>query len=124
MVSRAEQQRVRQFKAQRTLHGIAVTYDTGSEELSITVLPGSTRTTVEDSQTGVQLRSAVDDFLILASDLVVDDVQIYPRAGHEITRSDGAVYRVVPQLAGEPAWRWSGNEKQIMRVHTQLVLGT
>lgn len=124
MATAAEMRRIRMFKAQRRIRGINVTYRVGESEIPIRVVPGNTRTTIEDGQSRVRLRSSVDDFLILLSDLEIDDEQFYPIAGHEIAMEDGSVYEVLQELAGEPAWRWSGTEKVVVRVHTQLVLGT
>lgn len=125
MATAAEKLRERTYKANRAHRGINILYSRNDDSVALVALPGSTRTTIEDSETRIQLRSNVWDFLILASELVIDDVQIYPRAGDEITMiDDGSVYRVIRELAGEPCWRWSGNVKVVMRIHTDLLSGT
>lgn len=123
MPTEAEMRRIRMYKAQRRIRGVDVTYQTDSGEIPLRVIRGDTKTSVEDGQSRVKIRSSVDDFLILLSELTIDEEQVWPLAGHKIVMEDESVYEVVQELAGEPAWRWSGTEKVVLRIHTDLVSG-
>lgn len=100
-------------------------YSRGGDSVQLVVIAGRTPTTVEDSDTRVRLKSYVRDYLILPEDLTFDegDTTFFPKAGDEIVDGD-ATYEVVAIQSGEPAWVWHDQEKEVIRVHTQLSAGT
>ena len=66
---------------------------------------------VEDRY-GITIRVHSTDFIIPSDDLVR-----FPAKGDEII-ADGRVYEVLAPN-DEPVWRWSGNYKEAIRVHTK-----
>jgi hypothetical protein len=101
-----------------------VIFSRGDESAPIRVIPGRTPTTVETAgDTKVSMRSFVRDYLVLPEDLVLNDEQVWPKAGDEFIEDD-AIYEIVRDLNGEPAWVWHDQLKEVMRVHTQLAAGT
>lgn len=116
------------FKQQRKgHHGIDVIYSRGADSVDdgpIRGLIGDTPMMVTNSTTGIQLRVTNRDYCFLPEDLVIGGNQIWPEPGDRITEADGTVYEVPRRLHDQPAWTWHSQLKQVMRVHTQLVLGT
>lgn len=111
------------YKSQRALRPTAGIYSRGVNSVSLTVIAGRTPTELIDSEAGLQIRSMVRDILILPDELVINDVEIKPIPGDIWTEEDGTLYEVI-RLGSEPAWRWSEQTKQILRVHTQQIAGT
>lgn len=100
-------------------------YSRGGDSVPLVVMAGRTRNTVENSDTRVQLKEEIRDYLILPEELTFDDGEttFWPKAGDEIVDGD-ATYEVAAIQNGEPAWAWHDQEKEVIRIHTQLVAGT
>lgn len=95
--------------------GRSVTLRRGGDVLTVTAVPGSTRTRLI-TQNGSQVEVSTRDYLI-----AVDDYEFgFPRPGDEITDL-GRKY-VVAKLDGAlPCWEWSGLSQVQLRIHTTEV---
>lgn len=101
---------------QKATQGVAITYSrTGVGSVSLTAIPGNTRTEMVTDE-GFSLPATPQDFLILALELELDSVQVEPERGDAIELSDGTVFHVVPR-DGETCFRWSDNHRTVYRVH-------
>jgi len=58
------------------------------------------------------------DWLIIASDIILDGGVVLPAAGDRITESSGDVYEVLP-IGGEPEFDYSSHNT--LRIHTKRV---
>lgn len=61
---------------------------------------------------GITIRVHSTDFIVLS-----DDLPRFPVKGDEII-ADGRVFEVLAPN-DEPVWRWSGNYKEAIRIHTK-----
>lgn len=98
-----------------------VTYRQGN--LTVTV-PATVGTTVfeEVSHDGIVHRTEAREFLIDASDLVVDALAFAPAVGDRITYSDlggNAVVYTVAAFGSEPASRRSDPHSTVLRIHAK-----
>jgi len=102
---------------------ITVTYSRGEVSADVDAIPGATRFETED-ETGIHVKSQMRDYLIPAASLVLDSVQTLPIEGDRIAEVDGSkrhIYEVLP-LGGEPCWRYSDTYRDLLRIHTKLLM--
>lgn len=102
---------VASYKAQRQMGGVDITYARGADSVSLSVVPGAL-SDITDAN-GNQKR--FKDFLILASELILDSSTVTPNRKDVIT-FNGSTYKVTGE-GGEPPWRYSDPYEQIIRVH-------
>lgn len=77
-----------------------------------------------DSDYGASVRQISRDFLITASDLLLDGQATEPKRGDQIRETAGPVthvYEVMGPGNDEPDWRYSDNERTTFRIHTKHV---
>jgi len=106
----------------KTHAGTAIAYRRdGSTDASITARVGQTAFKYTDSS-GATIRTITRDFIIDVDDLVLDGTRAEPRVGDEIIEddTDGLVRRtyMVTSVNSEPAWKWSGQHRTSVRIHT------
>lgn len=103
--------------------GETLVYSRGAHSVEITAPKGKTLLSITDGLGGTRIEWTDADFLIMASELILNGAQVEPERGDRITHTvDGAstVYEVrAPQ--GEPPWRWSDSFNVTMRVHAKKV---
>lgn len=104
------------YKAARALAGVSATYTRGANEVRIKVVQGMTQLSAEQGD-GTIIITNSHDFLILASDLVINGSTVLPLRGDTITVS-GTVYTVLT-YGSDPQYRWMDQERKILRVHTR-----
>jgi len=101
-----------------TFHRAA--YSTGV----IQAIPGKSTYDVRD-EFGAVIRYQSRDFIIKASDLVLDDETVLPQRGDQIKEEliDGfiAIHEVMRADGGEDVWRHSDLARTFLRIHTKLV---
>jgi hypothetical protein len=82
------------------------------------------RSLFEDTDNyGLLTRTETRDYLILAADLLMDDVPVTPKPGDQIIEGgleDGLIHEVADP-PGQPCWRWSDQYHTTYRIHTKFV---
>ena len=99
-----------------------VSYKRGSSTINVTAVVGATRGRSED-ELGMQWDVITRDYLIRASDLMVNNQEIEPDRGDEIREQANGktyVYRV-GRDGRAPLWEWADTEHRVRRIHTQFV---
>ena len=91
---------------------------------SVTVSATIGRTEFETvDESGLLQKFESRDFLIKTTDLVLNFVQTFPKAGDKIKESDGSttyLYEVMAP-AGEPVFRYSDQYRKTLRIHTKFI---
>lgn len=100
--------------------GEAITYRRGSDESDgLKGIPGQDEFTNNQSD-GLTTKERSRDFLIKATDLIVDVDVIEPEPGDEIDWL-GREFEVCSPGGAEPAWRYEGHADYFVRVHTREI---
>lgn len=101
----------------------SVVYQRGVREVTVLAVIGRTLMKLDDGLGGVKMEWTDRDFLIQASDLVLDGEPIQPQLGDTIRETNGDVTYIYEVMApgGEPHWRWSDDYHKVMRIHTKQV---
>jgi len=96
----------------------SATYRRGASSVAVLATAGKTVFRVD---TGYGMFEHIEgrDYILRASDLVLDDAAVTPAAGDQIVES-GRVYEVMAP-ANEPPWRWSDRDHAVYRIHTKYV---
>ena len=99
-----------------------VTYVRGEHSVEVQAAVGRTEFE-DDNGTGVLEKVESRDFLIRASDLVLDGPAVLPERGDRIREEqDGMLYVYEVMAPGrEPCWRYSDPYRRALRIHTKLV---
>ena len=109
------------LESQRKTHlSVPVTYRRGSDSAEVQATIGKTVFKVTDDYGRFQHIES-RDYLISATDLVLNDTQILPEPGDEIIEN-GFIYEVMAPN-NEPEWRFSDSSRQTLRIHTKLTGG-
>lgn len=112
------------WRSTKRLRGEAATYRVASLELSVTAVPGSTKSETSDS-VGFTVAGRVHDWLVEAAELVEDSEQFEPEPGHTltVTSSEGTdhTFEVLPPAEGMECWRWHIRDAGVMRIHTKQI---
>lgn len=105
--------------------GVSITYARGVDSVELTAWEGRTLFAIESRQEGAaRVQWGDKDYLIVASELILDGDTVTPREGDRITQTlpEGDVtFEVLPPNRGEPAWRYSDPQRTILRVHVKEV---
>ena len=101
------------FKAARSVAGFNVTYTQGATSLSLKAVRGQTQFS-QEAANGMVVVTNTDDFLFLASELTVT-----PRMGDTVVC--GSETFKVFSMGSDPQWRYTDQEKAIIRVHMRKV---
>jgi len=108
---------------QRTRHATStVQYVRGSQTAEVPATVGKTTFELDDGY-GVLVRHESRDFLVLAADLVLDEVPTLPERGDRIRETHGSMtftYEVTAP-GKEPCWRYSDPYRKTLRIHTREV---
>ncbi len=105
------------LESQRKAHlSSLVTYRRGEDTAEVSATIGKTVFRIEDEY-GRIVHYESRDYLISASDLVLNGTIITPERSDEIIE-DGFVYEVMAP-ANEPEWRYSDTHRQTLRIHTK-----
>jgi len=107
--------------ATRLVRGEAVTYNNGTENVSIDwAVRGFTSWDRTAPFNGVRVADRSTDWLIAAADLVnAAGSLIEPARTHEITDADGRVFRVMPFGQDKQLWQWHDRARTTYRIHTK-----
>lgn len=110
-------------KSLKRLSGVSVTYRRGESSLSVVATIGQT-TRNQNRTDDVVTKFTTRDYLIDASELVLDDERFEPQDGDQIEESfpDGTtrIYEALP-LGNEPSSRFSDRHCLTYRIHTELI---
>lgn len=101
------------FKSARTVSGVTVTYTQGATALILKAVRGQTQFS-QEAAGGMVVITNSDDFLFLASELTVT-----PKMGDTVTCGD-ETFKVF-SIGSDPQWRYTDQEKAIVRVHMRKV---
>lgn len=103
--------------------GETLVYSRGAHSTTITAVAGKTLLQLNDDLGGVRVEWTDRDFLITASDLVLNGSVTLPQRGDQIREVIGSQTKVYEVTApgAEPIWRWSDEGQQVLRVHTKEI---
>jgi hypothetical protein len=96
--------------------GQPVTYTRGTTSVTLTAWASPPETGAVDDGSGALEAYESWDWHIEAGDLGAMGL---PQEGDTVTDAAGRVYEVLPP-PGRKAWRYSGSDKTLLRVHTKL----
>jgi hypothetical protein len=96
----------------------AVVYQRGSSSVTIQATAGDSAIAQLDQ--GIIVGYSTKDWLVTATDLVLNGRQIVPEQGDTITHG-GKVYRVASDASGEKPYRDSGSGGVVLRIFTKQV---
>jgi len=96
-----------------------VTYQRGTDSVTVLATFGKTTYEVEASE-GITVGAEVVDFLIAASELIIQEQPIQPKFGDQILVAGQGTYEVL-DLPGAGCWRYSDPYQMTFRIHTKLV---
>lgn len=107
--------------ATRRVRGEAVTYNNGTEDVSIeSAVRGFTSWDRTAPFNGVRVGDRSTDWLIAAADLVNSEgTAIEPARTHTITDENGVVFRVMPFGQDKQLWQWHDRARTTYRIHTK-----
>jgi hypothetical protein len=94
-----------------------ITYRRGDYIAKVPATIGKTLFRIEDEY-GRVVRYESRDFLITASELILDENVVLPERGDEII-DEGFIYEVMAP-ANEPEWRYSDSFRNTLRIHSKL----
>jgi hypothetical protein len=99
-----------------------VTYLRGGDSVDLPATIGQT-TFEQADEYGVIHRTESRDYLISAAELVLGGGVVTPQAGDRVHETVGAQVFIYEVMApgGEPAWRYSDPQRQMLRIHTKHV---
>jgi len=100
----------------------SVVYKRGPDRVTLNATKGKSHIEVEDDY-GTRIETEITDFLVTASDLVLNEQTTRPQVGDKIEETiDGVtrIYEVMPIVA-EGHWRWSDSFNKTLRIHTKMI---
>ena len=98
-----------------------VTYQRGASTVALQATVGRTVFRFDD-HAGNVTRYVSRDFLVRASDLVLDGYPATPKRGDRIREPHGQrvmIHEVMAPGRDEPDWRYSDPDRQTLRIHTK-----
>jgi hypothetical protein len=100
-----------------------VVYHRNAESVAVQATIGRTLLKLDDGYGGVRMQWTDRDFLIHASDLVLNGTATTPERGDRITETVGVNTSVFEVMAygGEPPWRHSDPFGKVLRIHTKFI---
>lgn len=106
------------FEVMRQVSGVDITYTRpGEPDLSVAlwVVPGrSSHEVVQSNMVVEQVQSL--DFIVKASEFILDGAVTLPQSGDYCEDEDGSVHSLL-NVGGEPAWKYTDQTKQFIRLH-------
>lgn len=115
MVSRMDQLISRGLDRMREKAGRQITYTDGVHSVVVTAVPGTSGHDQLDD-TGMPVTAQSRDYLVKASELILNGSVVTPAAGHQII-DDGATFSV-RSIGSDSAWRYSDAARTTLRIHT------
>ena len=111
------------FHTARRLYGLSVVYRRGPLFVELAVAVGRTETENVDTEGVVSVRGRVRDYLIAASELILNGQHVRPEAGDTIEQWVGSVKMIheVRPIADGQHWRWHDPNEETFRVHTKWI---
>lgn len=105
------------------LNSRPVIYRRGASQTTVYAVPGITRFRTQNDAGEVRIEFSDRDFLVRASELVLDGTPTNPQPGDVILEEqDSTTYRYeVLAPPGEPVWRWSDTYYGVYRIHTKFI---
>lgn len=100
-----------------------VTYARGYDFVDIRAAFGRKLLKLDDNAGGIRMEWTDMDFLIRASDLLINGVPITPMRGDKIFAVIGEqaqAFEVLP-YGNDPPWRWADPYQSMYRIHTKHV---
>lgn len=104
------------YKAVRSMSGVTATYARGANSVTLKVVQGQTQLSA-DYGDGVITITNSHDFLILVEELIINGSNVLPLRGDTITV--GSTVYTVLTIAGDAQYRYTDQERKIIRVHTR-----
>lgn len=103
--------------------GESLVYSRGVHSVTLTAIPGKTLLQLNDDLGGVRVEWTDRDYLITASELILNGSVTLPQRGDQIREVIGSQTKVYEVTAPgpEPVWRWSDEGQQVLRVHTKEI---
>jgi hypothetical protein len=95
-----------------TVAGVAATYSRGDSSAPITATPGNALVDVSQGERVIQANA--QDWIVTASELVLDDVVVEPRRGDRITVAGRGVFEVL-----DPPYRPMDGSAVLLRVYSK-----
>ena len=111
------------LEEKRTQHrSRTVSYQRGADTAQVLASIGRTTFEIDDGY-GLVQKFESRDFLILASDLVLEGSSTLPQRGDRIQETEGSTTFTYEVLAPgkEPAWRYSDPYRKTLRIHTKQI---
>jgi hypothetical protein len=106
---------------------LTVTYRRGDQSVQVQATIGRTifRLDAPSDGFGVTTRYVSRDYLVRATDLVLNGEQTLPQRGDQIVEASGGgtVHEVMGPGGGEPDWRFSDPQRLTLRIHTKEIPG-
>jgi len=103
----------------------SVVYSRGAGSVTIDAVIGRSVFAVLD-QTGNPISKETTDFIVKIADLVISDSQIIPDRNDKIseTRNGVTIEYTVCAPSGEPVYRYTSSERDMVRIHAILTSKT
>ena len=100
-----------------------VIYARGAQSFCVQATLGRKLLKTTDSYGETRIEVTDMDFLILATDLVLNRERIEPKSGDmvRVTQGDQVLTYEVTAYGNEPAWRYSDQFNTVLRIHTKFV---
>jgi hypothetical protein len=96
-----------------------VTYRRGGLSVQLSATRGQTVFRLADGY-GATVRTVQRDYLVAASDLILDGAVTLPIRGDQIV-DDTEVYEVMGPGSNEPDWRFADPDRLALRIHVKHV---
>ena len=100
----------------------SIKYVRGLDSVTVNASIGRTVFKVDDGFGRIE-RTQSRDYLILATELILNALPVLPERGDHIEENTGVVTYIYEVMAPgkEPEWRWSDAYRNTLRIHTKLV---
>lgn len=102
--------------ALRRVASCSVVYARGNQFVELKAAIGRTQSTVDPDPLPERLQSR--DYLILAAELILEELATLPQVGDQIREINGLVYDVLPH-GPEPCYRYADPYRRLLRIHTK-----
>lgn len=97
-----------------------VTYSRSDASAAVRAVRGRAQTVTEDDS-GLQIPTGDGDWIIEASELVLDGNATEPRSGDRITDASGVIFEVSPPGPGLQEWVYAEPTQLRYRIHTKQI---
>ena len=114
------QAQLRAYESNRIAAGVAITYHRAAASVPLIAIPGTTTMDVVDAD-GTTVKVKVRDFLIKASELILDSIVINPARSDQIKEVIGDDEHTMEVIGPAKAdcFAWHATDGSVLRVHTK-----